>query len=172
MTGKYEEEPENGPESTKKPFFDPSKLDQALGKQKEAVAPAALAPYSGMSVSELLEQRAAIDALLPARSLAEVDIEEEVLLQFARTKALYDAISSDKEVPANQRAQVANSCTAILDQLIKMQARIYGAERIKAIESALIRTLRAFDEAVQARFFELYERALEASAVQTAGGGK
>lgn len=114
----------------------------------------------GLTVSELLERRGAIDALLPPRRLSEVDIEEELLLQFARTKELLGAVTASTDTPANQKAQVANACSAILEQLIKLQTRLYSAERVKILEAALIKTLREFDESVHARFLEIYERAL------------
>jgi hypothetical protein len=138
-------------------LFDASKLNQPI---RPAGAASTIGALATMTLAELLELRAAVDSHLPARSLSELDLEEEVLLQFARTKGLYDDVIKDDKTPANQRAQVANSCTAILDQLIKMQKALYSAERVKAIEGALIRTLKEFPEAQQTRFFELYERAL------------
>jgi hypothetical protein len=122
-----------------------------------------------LSLTELLRLRADIEALLPPRQLSDLNLEEEVLLQFQQTKALYSRVAEDKNTPANQKAQVANSCTTILDQLIKMQRRLYAAERVKAMESALIKSLRELgEERVSARFFAIYERALEQlSAVDT-----
>ncbi len=146
------------PKSSKKPLFERSKLDKPIAGVESDTG---LVPLETLSVNELLEWRASIDKLLPARSLAELDLEEEVLLQFARTKALYDRVAEDSNTPANQRAQVANSCTSILDQLIKMQAKLYGAERVKALEQVLIRVLKTLPEAAQTEFFSRYERALE-----------
>lgn len=125
---------------------------------------------SQMSLQELLELRAAIDRRLPARKLSDLDIEEELLLQFHRTKDLYDrVVQEDAGTPANQRAQVANSCSAILEQLIRMQTRLYSAERIKLIEQVLIRTMKEEPEEVQKRFFERYERALTEASLGSAG---
>lgn len=149
---------ENTPETGKNPVFDLSEPGKALGRGQGVIPTVAL---EALSLAELLELRASIDALLPPRKLSDLDIEEELLLQFARTKALYDRIADDVATPANQRAQVANSVTTIMDQLIKMQARLYSAERVKAIEQALIRVLRELgDEKLLARFFEVYERQL------------
>lgn len=115
-----------------------------------------------LSLAELLEWRAAIDVLLPPQKLSDLDLEQEVLLQFAQTKALYVKVAQETSTPANQKAQVANSCTTILDQLIKMQRRLYAAERVKAMESALVKALRELDnEKVSTRFFEIYEKQLE-----------
>lgn len=146
-------------------LFDASKLSQPLASPEGTDR---LVPLETLPLNELLELRARIDALLPARSLSDLDLEEEVLLQFARTKGLYDDVIKDIGTPANQRAQVANSCTAILDQLIKMQKALYSAERVKALEGALIRTLKEVSEEVQARFFEIYERALASTSQKAA----
>lgn len=118
-------------------------------------------PVATMSLPELLDLRARVDRYLPPRSLAEIDLEEELLLQFARTKSLYDTVVEDSETPANQRAQVANSCTAILEQLIKMQTKLYGAERVKALEQVLVKVMKTLPETTQREFFDRYERALE-----------
>lgn len=137
-----------------------------LGKGKTPFdgtsSPSELVALETLSLLELLEWRAAIDKLLPARQLSDLDLEEEVLLQYAQTKRLYVEVAQDSKTPANQKAQVANSCTTILDQLIKMQRRLYAAERVKSMESALIKTLRELgDDKIYARFFEIYEKALE-----------
>ena len=156
---KTAETEQNGSKSPKTGLFDTSKMVKPLGHVPEG---GGARPLEGHTLNELLELRAAIDALLPAVKLSDVDLEEELMLQFARTKGLYDAVVKDENTPANQRAQVANSCTAILEQLIKMQKALYGAERMKALEQTLIRTLKQFPDDVQAKFFELYERALTA----------
>lgn len=137
------------------PLFNP---ERALRGFEKAVAPPVL---DTLNVSELLDLRAEIDLRLPARKLSDIDLEEELLMQFARTRAFYDAIIGDTNTPANQRAQVANSCSAILEQLIKLQLKLFSAERVKAIELTIIRVLKELPEATQLRFFELYERALE-----------
>lgn len=144
------------PESVDSALFKSSTLSRRPGSPQQETY------LSKMSVPELIELRGQIDSLLPPRKLSDVDIEEELLLQFAQTKVLYSHVIENQETPANQRAQVANSCTAILEQLIKMQTRLYSAERVKAVEQATIRVMREMGEEVQARFFEIYERALEA----------
>lgn len=157
MLQKPQENAENEAKAPKTGLFDRSQMVKPLGGSSDEPAGKVLEKHT---LSELLELRAEIDVLLPPRKLSDMDLEEELLLQFARTKGLYDTVGKDEKVPANQRAQVANSCTAILEQLIKMQKLLYGAERIKALEQTLIRVLKAFPEDLQAKFFELYERAL------------
>lgn len=160
--GNSAESPQNEPNPPKAPLFDLGALSKPLAGA-EARGP--LVPLEKLDLNELLDLRSQIDERLPPRRLADLDLEEEVMLQFARTKLLYNNVIADGGTPANQRAQVANSCTAILDQLIKMQTRLYDAGRVQALEQALVRTMREQPEAVQERFFELYERNLAAAAV-------
>lgn len=152
----------NSEKPAKSPLFDLASNAPALGSP---AAPPAVDPLAGRDLNGLLELRALIDSRLPALDLASMDLEEELLLQFARTKELYNDIVSGNDTPANQKAQVANSITAILRELTEMQVKLYGAERTKALESAVIRTMKAMPEDVQKKFFEVYERALEALGV-------
>lgn len=110
-----------------------------------------------LSIGELLALRAEIDARLPATALADLDLEKELVMQFNTVKALQAGILSDKHVQANQKAQVANSTASTLSQLTRMQTDYYTAERLKAIETALIRMLRTWPEDLTAKFFEEYE---------------
>jgi uncharacterized protein (UPF0147 family) len=150
-------------EMPKRGLFDRSKLDRQL---VEGTSKPPTFPLDNLGLAELLDLRAEIDKRLPARSLAEMDLEEEVLLQFARTKSLYDTVVEDENTPANQRAQVANSCTTILQQLMQMQTKLYGAERVKALEQVLVKVLKTLPEATQQEFFTRYERALEETGVK------
>jgi hypothetical protein len=146
------------PKHEKPGLFDRDKLSRMpQGSQGGG----ALVPLEQLSLHALLDLRAQIDERLPARSLGEIDLEEELLLQFARTKSLFEAVVEDDKTPANQRAQVANSCSAILEQLVKMEAKLYSSERVKALEQVLVRALKTLPEAQQVAFFERYERALD-----------
>lgn len=118
---------------------------------------------SKLDLNGLLSLRLAIDARLPARALADVDLEEELVIQFTQTKTLLNDVVTDDDTPANQKSQVINSCTAILGALTKMQSELYAAERVKALEAALIKALRTLPESTQLAFFAEYERLYEAS---------
>src|SRR5262245_2462718 len=76
---------------------------------------------AGMDQHALMELRGRIDALLPPTTLAQVDLAHEILQQYNAAKTLQQRTSIDKEVPPNQKAQVLNSVTTILDHLLKMQ---------------------------------------------------
>jgi hypothetical protein len=109
-------------------------------------------------VAELLQLRAEIDAALPARNLADLDLEHEIVIQFQEIKSLQTATIRDPNTPANQRAQVANSCTAILEKLAKLQTELHTAERLKVIEQVLLRALKLLPQETAMQFLDEYEK--------------
>ena len=113
------------------------------------------------TLQELLDLRARIERRLPARSLKDLDLEGELTLQFLALQELQNKVIDDKDTPANQKAQVANSLSAALVNLVKLQGDVHSSERMKRIESILIDALKDLPvEAVEA-FLANYEQALE-----------
>jgi hypothetical protein len=139
-------------ENDQKGLFNAEKLDGPLP------SPAKGYDLDKMDVAELLELRQRIEARLPARKLEDIDLEQEIVFQYQGSKALLAKVTGDDGTPANQKAQVANSCASVLDQLLKMQTRIYSAERIKAIEQALVKAVKTLPVEAQQQFFVDYER--------------
>ena len=88
----------------------------------------------GMSVEELLALRLRIDEQLPAKSLAGLDLEKELVLQMLATQNLQKSVLTDYDVPANQKAQVCGAVASVLGQLVKLQSDIYTTERMKKLE--------------------------------------
>jgi site-specific recombinase XerC len=115
-----------------------------------------------MEVDQLLDLRDQIDELLPATNLAEINLAEELVLQFQKVKSMQTRVLTDGKISAQQKAAVANSCASALAQLVKMQTELHNAERLKMIEQALIQVMRDQPEAVQMAFFDKYERILGA----------
>ena len=114
---------------------------------------------SGMDVVELLALRDEIDEHLPAKRLEDVNLAEELVLQFQKIKVLQTK-TLDSNTSAQQKAAVANACASSLQQLVRMQTELHTAERLKAIEQALIHVMRDQPEALQLAFFERYEKLL------------
>ena len=110
-----------------------------------------------MPVDALLELRAKIDEHLPATALKDMNLETELVVQFQTVKALQSRVLEDDETPANQQAQVANSCASTLQQLAKMQGEQYTAERFKQIENLLVRLLNSWPDDMTKDFFRQYE---------------
>lgn len=114
-----------------------------------------------LQVPDLLALRSKIDHKLPATALKDLNLEEELVIQFLGAKTLRDSSVTDAKIPANQKAQLMNTCASILSQMAKSQTELYSAERIKRMEMALIDTLRDLDEAVLEKFLIAYEELLE-----------
>jgi hypothetical protein len=132
-------------------MFDEKELDKPVEREKDPL------DIEQLSTEQLLDLRGRIQARLPG-SLADVDLERELVLQLTQGQQLMSKILSDPGVPANQRAQVINSCSAILDSLTKRQNATYTSERMKRIEQILIKVVRKHLSAeAQAEFFEAYE---------------
>lgn len=97
---------------------------------------------------------------LPGFELTALNVEEELLLQFHTLRLLQKAALNDKDVPTNQRTQVANAVGASLVQIAKLQIDVYSSERFKAIELLLIRVLNKLPEEVASVFISEYEKIL------------
>lgn len=94
-------------------------------------------------------------------SLAELNIERELVEQYAKTKELMDEVLFDDETPANQKAQVANSVVTTLGQILKLQEEIQRGETLKLMEQVLIEVLKTLPQTAQEEFFAEYERLAE-----------
>ena len=112
------------------------------------------------TLQDLLKLRADIDRRLPAKHLRDVNLERELILQHQATLELQNQVMSDSDVPANQRAQVANAVASILQQLIKLQETVHTTERLKRIEGKLIEALNGLPKEQQESFLEVYEEVL------------
>lgn len=116
---------------------------------------------SGLNLHELMALRAQIDANLPSTAIIDMDLSGELMLQYLQTKTLLASIIDDEGTPANQKAQVINTCSAILGNITKTQTQLYNAERLKIIEQCLMNALKGTTKPVQEKFFENYSRELE-----------
>ena len=113
------------------------------------------------TLQELLDLRARIERRLPARSLKDINLERELVLQVMALQELQNSVIDDDDTPANQKAQVANSLSAALVNLVKLQGDVHSSERMKRIERILIDTLKDLPVEVVEAFLANYEQALE-----------
>jgi hypothetical protein len=113
--------------------------------------------FEHMSVAELVAMRDEIDTHLPARSLKDVNLEQELLIQYSLVKELQANVIHDDMIPANQRSQVAAQVAATLQQMVKMQTEFYNAERFKAVENVMIKAIRKLPVEVAEQFITEYE---------------
>ena len=124
---------------------------------------ASVGNWSIHTIAELVRFRDEITRQLPATELSKLNLEEEVLLQYHVLRELQADVLATEDIPANQRAQVANSVASILKTLADQQVALYSSERFKEIENLLIRTLTLLPEAQASSFIVEYERILQES---------
>lgn len=123
--------------------------------------PAPQDPLEGLDAEELLKLRSRIDKKLNL-DLTQLNLAEELGLQYRSGMTLLASVQDDSEVPANQRAQVFNSVGAMLEKIVKNQKIVYSAERLKRYESAFLKTVEMIGtEAMKKHFFDLYSEFLQ-----------
>lgn len=115
---------------------------------------------SALNLSELLAVKANVEARLPPRKLSEINLEEELILQWNQAKELQNNAISDNSAPLNQQAQTVNACSSAIKALVDAQEKYYNQERFKKIEQILIDTLKEMPQAAVDEFFKQYEERL------------
>lgn len=117
-----------------------------------------VAPFRLESLGEaaLIDLRAQLDNHLTLK-LSDLNLAEELALQFKQAKALYNDIATDDDIAANQKAQVLNTVTNIIATITKSQTELYNAERLKKLETAVLKALKTLPLPEQEAFFELYK---------------
>ena len=90
-----------------------------------------------------------------------LNLEDEFIQQYNSAKKLLHCAEVDMSIGLNQKASLLNSITSIMNAIVKGQAELYSMERIKLIESVLIRTLKKHPE-LQTAFMADYKEQLDA----------
>lgn len=117
--------------------------------------------FRGLPVDDLIRYHDEIRALLPPLNLSEMNLEEEMLLQYHALRAVQNNVLSNDEVAVNQQAQMANSVGSLLARLAELQVSVYTSERFKRIENLLIRSMRQLPEDRALAFLDEYEKSLK-----------
>ena len=115
---------------------------------------------AGFNLQDLLKLKSRIEERLPC--LNDLDLQQELVLQFASAKSMLADAQDDKKTPLNQKSQIINTASSLLKQLAEMQIKLYSAERNKALELCLIDILKEADPEDRDAFMEEYERRLSA----------
>lgn len=92
--------------------------------------------------------------------LKDIDIGVELEHAFRIAKTLLDSCVNDSETPLNQKAQIIGALNTILGAMVKQRADIYSAERVRILESVLLRVLKRHPELATA-FLADYKSELE-----------
>lgn len=96
---------------------------------------------------------------LRATKLADLDLEQEILENYNSAKTFLENLDQS-QTQVNQVAQVYNSISAILRDLVKMQTDLYNAERVKILENTLFRAIQTLPQTTQNQFLDEYEKCL------------
>lgn len=118
------------------------------------------ASLKALPTSELRKLLTMVEELLPDTSVQKVkdlDLEDELMQQYTKTKDLMDECISDTEVAPNQKAQVANSVVSTLKQIRDMQKDLRLQEEVKLTETVLIEMIKTLPQDTKDEFFAEYE---------------
>ena len=92
--------------------------------------------------------------------LKDIDIGVELEHAFRTAKILLDACVNDTATPLNQKAQIIGALNTVLTAMVKQRTDIYSAERVRTLESVLLRVLKRHPE-LSTAFLEDYKVELE-----------
>ena len=87
-------------------------------------------------------------------TLKSLNLDSELYTTYAKAKNYLADVQSDPDIPPNQIAQVMNTITSILREIVKMQTELHNAEQVKKYEQAVIFALKKAPESVQKDFFD------------------
>lgn len=118
-----------------------------------------------MSPTELYHLRQEIDALLPAVKLTDMNLEEELVIQYQLAKTLQKSVmeNDSKGTPDKEKSQLLKNATATLQSLINLQSTVYTSERLKFVESCMRNAFEGVSLDIRTKFFESYEKLLKDS---------
>ncbi len=139
-------------------MFDSSKVGANRASQDTPYNGSSLPEISHLNQEELVTLYDLVSSRLPPMKLAHLNMEEELVLQLYRAKALQTKSMEDDNIPANQKAQVMNSVASVIGDLIRLQERLFNAERFKAIEAILLESLKMLPKAQAEAFIIEYAK--------------
>jgi len=96
------------------------------------------------------------------QTLRDINLEYELLTQYQSLSLLFKDTLADDAVYANQKASLANSLASLLEKITKLQSEVYSSERVKRLESVLLKTLQTTNNVeLTVQFLENYEAAFK-----------
>ena len=94
-------------------------------------------------------------------SLKNLDLDAELYNAYAKAKNYLADVQSDESIPPNQLAQLMNTISAILKEIVKMQTELHNAEKVKKLEAAMITAIKLAPKKSQDAFFTQYASILK-----------
>lgn len=131
-------------------------LSQPEKTNPDEVPSAVLTNVRQLSERQMMALRHELDNLLNIE-ISQLNLTEELGLQYRQGKNLLASIESDVKVAPNQKSQVFNAVQSQLEKIIKLRNLVYDQERLKRYESAMLKVLEMKgNEKEQELFLELY----------------
>lgn len=116
---------------------------------------------AGVKLGETVSKTAPAGFVAPgAGKLSDIDVAFELEHAFRAAKTLLDECVTDYETPVNQKAQVIGALNTVLAAMIKQRADIYSSERVRTLESVLLKVLKRHPE-LATEFLADYKTELE-----------
>ena len=129
-----------------------------------AAQPAPAPPSLREKYPHLKDKDLGAGAVLPTSAapveLKDIDIGVELEHAFRIAKTLLDSCVNDSETPLNQKAQIIGALNTILAAMTKQRTDIYSAERVRTLESVLLKVLKRHPE-LSTAFLTDYRAELE-----------
>lgn len=117
--------------------------------------------WEHMTEAERLAHYQDLREFLPAIALKDMDVEQELMLQYQTLKAAQREALDDPETTTSAKASISNSVSSTLAKVASLQIEIYSSERFKNIEMALIRLLGKLPEDQAREFLEEYKKVIQ-----------
>lgn len=131
-------------------------LSQPKQKDPDELPGELLKALGALTEGQLMRARHEIDMLVKI-DINQMNLTEELGLQYRQAKQLLATVQHDTSTPANQKTQIFNSLNAQLDKIIKQRQAVLSQERLKRFEAAFLNTLKQLgDETLQQNFLDLY----------------
>lgn len=126
-----------------------------------AAQPAPAPPSLREKYPHLKDRDLGAGVVLPkSAELKDIDIGVELEHAFRIAKTLLDSCVNDSETPLNQKAQIIGALNTILAAMTKQRTDIYSAERVRTLESVLLKALKRHPE-LSTAFLADYKTELE-----------
>lgn len=95
---------------------------------------------------------------VPKQVLQDLNMEQELLAQYALAQDVQDAAIANDDCPDNQKAQTLNTTTGILKELVKMQTDLLNMVYARKLEAAILIALKDMPTEVKVRFFDAMDK--------------
>ena len=117
----------------------------------------------GLHGEQIPQQRKLAEVVSTNGSLKDLNLDSELYAAYVGAKNFLAELQNTEPgtVAPNHVAQVFNTISAILKEIVKMQTDLYNAERLKRLEYSVIQAIKLAPKDVQDVFFEQYEAILK-----------